>query len=62
MKGKDEMIKILKKGNTGSMVKICRYCNCVFTFDFEDIETDDFDHGIYIKCPQCKLRIYPYNY
>ena len=56
------MIKILKKGNTSSMAKVCKCCNCVFTFAYEDVETDDFDHSMYITCPQCKLRMYPYNH
>ncbi len=59
------MIKILKKGSTRSnalMAKVCECCNCVFTFAYEDIETDDFDHRMYITCPQCKLRMYPYNH
>ena len=58
------MIKVLKKGSTRSnalMAKVCKCCNCVFTFAYEDIETDDFDHSMYIACPQCKLRMYPYN-
>ena len=57
------MIKILKKGSqrAKTMAKVCYYCNCVFTFNYLDIHQGD-DHRPYVECPQCKIKLYPYNH
>lgn len=50
------MIKILKNGKIPGKTyeTICSYCECEFTFDYNDAKEADFFKALYIECPCCK--------
>lgn len=53
------MYKILevKSKNTKTYITECAHCNCVFTYQNEDIKTSPYPmydgDAPYIKCPSC---------
>ena len=57
------MIKIIKEGTRKKQQ--CENCGCLFLYDSEDIEHEEFfytmqhigGHREYIKCPQCHEQI-----
>lgn len=53
------MIKIIKHGHAQYRMT-CEYCECIFTFEDSDIQTDgnQRDWTEWIDCPECKRRNY----
>ena len=51
------MIKVIKHGHA-QYVMTCEKCECVFTYEDEDIESNNcqFDYCQWITCPECKFR------
>lgn len=56
------MIKVVKHGHAPYQM-ICNHCECVFTFEDEDIKNNGCqrDYEEYIYCPECKVRLIIHN-
>lgn len=66
------MIKVIKHGHAQYELT-CKFCECVFTFEDEDIENSgcQWDWAEWVVCPECnrqneiysrsKIEHHPYN-
>lgn len=53
-------MRIIKKGNC-EIEKTCKKCNCIFTYEPDDVETI-YTEGVdvsrnYVTCPTCKEKV-----
>ena len=63
------MIKVIKHGTIKEHITTCPHCQCEFSYEKEDIETNSvynltstsIFHYI-VRCPECGTEIEVYNY
>lgn len=57
------MITVLKHGKPRYQMT-CDTCECVFTFEEEDIQNKEFSPEFFpwIKCPECQTKLYIQDY
>lgn len=55
------MIEIISFGKLDRYVEKCSKCECVFSFDFSDLDSTYegvFNNPYNIKCPRCGTKIF----